>query len=96
MIFQQLINSSSKWVKEEGPEANIVFSCRVRLARNLQDFVFPPWASDSELKKASTKILEAVNKGKYFKDSSIIDMGRVSFLEKRFLLELHLISNEFM
>ncbi len=96
MIFQQLINSSSKWVKEEGPEANIVFSCRVRLARNLQDFVFPPWASDSELKKASTKILEAVNKGKYFKDSSIIDMGRLSFLEKRFLLERHLISNEFM
>ncbi len=96
MIPQQLINSPSQWIKEEGPEANIVFSSRVRLARNIQDFVFPPWASNSELKKASAEILEAAGKSKYFKGSSVIDMKKLSFLERKFLLERHLISDEFM
>ncbi|MCD6318444.1 protein arginine kinase [Candidatus Aerophobetes bacterium] len=95
-IFQQLINSPSQWIKEEGPEANIVFSSRVRLARNIQGFVFPPWASNSELKKVSTEILEAAGKSKYFKVSSVIDMEKLSFLERRFLLERHLISDEFV
>ncbi len=96
MIFQQMINSPSQWVREEGPEANIVFSSRVRLARDIQDFIFPPWASNSELKKASAKILEAVHKSKYFEGSSVIDMKELSFLERKFLLERHLISDEFM
>ncbi len=95
MILQKMANSSSLWLKADGPEAGIVFSCRVRLARNLEDFTFPPWAKDSVMKDASERIIEAVSKSDYLKQARLIDMNELSSTERRFLLERHLISVEF-
>ena len=95
MILQEMANSTSQWLRGDGPEAEIVFSCRVRLARNLEGFTFPPWAVNSVLKSVSDKILNAVNKSDYLKDTRLINMSELSSTERRFLLERHLISPEF-
>lgn len=95
MIIQKMADLPSSWVRADGPEAEIVFSCRVRLARNLEDFIFPSRADDSIKKKVSEKVLEAVHKNNYFKGGSIIEMSKLSPIERRFLVERHLISVEF-
>jgi len=96
MILQGMADLPSLWVAADGPEAEIVFSCRVRLARNLEDFIFPAWADNSTKKIVSEKILRAVDKNNYFKEGRIIDMNRLSPVERRFLMERHLISVEFI
>jgi len=90
-----MAGSPCYWLRGDGPEAIIVFSSRVRLARNLKEFVFPPWAQSSILKSVAEKALKAVKKNIYFKDVYYIEMGGLSSLEKDFLLERHLISREF-
>ena len=95
MRFQAMANVTSRWLKGDGPEAGIVFSCRVRLARNLEGFPFPLWAEESKLKDVSGKILDAIKKSRYLKNTHIINMGELSSTEGRFLLERHLISVEF-
>jgi len=95
MILGEMAGSSSYWLRGDGPEATIVFSSRVRLARNLKEFVFPPWAQSSILKSVAEKVLKAVKKTIYFKDVYYIEIGGLSPLERDFLLERHLISQEF-
>jgi len=96
MIFQEMADSPGVWVRADGSEAEIVFSCRVRLARNLEDFIFPSWADNSTRKNVSEKVLEAVNENNYFKEGHIIDINTLSLIERRFLMERHLISAEFV
>lgn len=96
MNLQKMADLPSLWVAADGPEAEIVFSCRVRLARNLEDFIFPAWADNSTKKIVSEEILRAVEKNNYFKEARIIDMNRLSPVERRFLMERHLISVEFV
>jgi len=95
MILQEMANSASQWLRGDGPEGEIVFSCRVRLARNLEGFTFPPRAHDSVLRDVSDKVLNAVKKSDYLKNNRLINMSELSGTERRFLLERHLISLEF-
>jgi len=95
MNLKEMANSTNQWLNGDGPEADIVFSSRVRLARNLRDFVFPLWAKSSVLKDVSEIVLDAVKRSNYFKDAYLINMSELSLKERRFLLERHLISVEF-
>jgi len=95
MNLQKMVNSTNQWLKGDGPEADIVFSSRVRLARNLKDLVFPPWAKNSVLKNVSETVLNAVKKSNYFKDAYVVNMSELGLRERSFLLERHLISVEF-
>jgi len=95
MKFQAMANTASRWLKGDGPEAGIVFSCRARLARSLEGFPFPPWAEESRLRRVSEKILDAIKKSHYLKNARIIDVSELSSTEREFLLERHLISLEF-
>ena len=95
MNIGKVFEVPNRWVKADGPQADIVFSCRVRLARNLRDFVFPPWGKKSHLKEAARLILKTIENSDYFKNHWVFDMNRISLLEREFLLERHLISKEF-
>jgi len=85
----------SFWLKGDGPEADIIFSSRIRLARNLRGFIFPPWADSLTLKRVSEKVLDAIKRCNYLKNARLIDMNKLSSIERGFLLERHLISVEF-
>lgn len=96
MKIQSLLRTPNEWIRASGPEAEIVFSSRVRLARNLRGFVFPPWSKEPWLKRVAIQILQAVKVNDYFRECWIFDMSELSPIERKFLLERHLISQEFM
>ncbi len=95
MSLREIADSQSFWLKGDGPEADIIFSSRIRLARNLRGFIFPPWADSLTLKRVSEKVLDAIKRCNYLKNARLIDMNKLSSIERGFLLERHLISVEF-
>lgn len=95
MSLEQFMNDAiSPWMRVKGPEDDIVLSTRIRLARNLQKQTFPIIAEDSDLEKVTTYMKETYN-GKSFteyKNLSFIHMDDLSHIEKRVLVEKHLVS----
>ena len=89
-----LNRASSKWLREEGPESDIVISSRIRLARNISDTPFTTLASD----RVQGEVLSAVNQA--IQTSELAKMGPFDMLymrdlndvSKQVLVEKHLIS----
>lgn len=78
-----------------GPLDRIVISSRVRLARNLVDFPFPGWARKSDRVKACAKMREAVEQLAALAGGFAAGTETFSDLDKKVLVERHLISREF-
>ncbi|MCK5394014.1 MAG: ATP--guanido phosphotransferase, partial [Candidatus Omnitrophica bacterium] len=93
-MFEGFIAHKLSWLSGEGPESNIVFSSRIRLARNISDFSFPSQATINQNLKILSKIKAAYADIKGLEDSIFVDMDTLSSLDKQFLLERHLISQE--
>ncbi len=82
------------WLGGEGPHANIAISTRVRLARNLAGRKFPTHPDQSERREVMDAIRRALD--------SLPDGGQFTWceldgqvpLERRLLMERHLISRE--
>ena len=84
---------TSKWMEGQGPEAEIVISSRVRLARNIRNIPFPPLASDEQRKKVYTLVEKNVQ-GKLGKKDKLkmIETSSLSPVFRQVLVEKHLIS----
>ncbi|MBD1382793.1 protein arginine kinase [Metabacillus arenae] len=95
MSLQHFINQAmSAWMSQEGPNADIVLSSRIRLARNIEKYRFPTLSSNEEAKEI-LKLFE-----EKFTEESFDELGKFEFIkvdemqpiEKRVLVEKHLIS----
>ncbi len=81
---------TDRWMEGRGPEAEIVISSRVRLARNVEDYPFPYLATD----KQAAEIMELVSgslpvgEGEF----TLIKVSDLSSLDRQVLVEKHLIS----
>jgi protein arginine kinase len=87
-------NPWSNWMKGEGPDSDIVISTRLRIARNMRQHPFPLLATDSQAEEVVKKVAD-VSKVEAMKNRSplqLIQMDQLSPLEKRVLVEKHLIS----
>lgn len=95
MSLQRFIQQAvSEWMSGEGPDSDIVFSSRVRLARNLRQSPFPMLATESQAKKVIDQVTEVVDT-EDFKSLDHFEklvLNDLSSLEKRVLVEKHLIS----
>lgn len=95
MSLQHFINEAvSPWMEAEGPDADIVLSSRVRLARNLKQYPFPIMASDESHREVNEQVDENVN-GKAYDTLGAFSMFAIDQLqpiEKRVLVEKHMIS----
>lgn len=95
MSLQRFLNQViSPWMNEKGPDSDIVLSSRVRFARNLNDFPFPPVADAQELEKIIS-IFEESYTNKSIKDVGKLELLRMENMEevqKKVLMEKHLIS----
>lgn len=84
----------SNWMRQEGPESDIVLSGRIRLARNLEKVRFPTLFSNEEasaiiaLFEEQFTGYEVPGIGKF----ELVKMEQIQPLEKRVLVEKHLIS----
>jgi len=80
------------WVGNMGPQQGVVLSSRIRLARNLEDYPFPPCSRAGSL---SDVLMLIVNRAHQLPEHTILDMYRVHPLEAQLLVERHLISPGF-
>ncbi len=95
MTLNDFMNEAiSPWVRTDGPDSDIVLSSRIRLARNFADVVFPTIAKDEELINIQTFLKEtyAEQSLENYKKLEFIAMNDLSPIEKRVLVEKHLIS----
>lgn len=84
------------WYIEKGPEGDVILSSRVRLARNLNGYVFPNKMTEELSSAAAEDILNALKKraeksGEKFHKIQMSGLGNE---DKKALVERHLISDE--
>jgi protein arginine kinase len=94
MNVDTLLKQPGAWLSSHGPDAGIVVSSRIRLARNLQSAAFPGWAGEEECEKLWQRLSGTLSGLKSLKPSLVISMGELTELDKQILFERHLISRE--
>ncbi|MGV3487048.1 MAG: protein arginine kinase [Tuberibacillus sp.] len=95
MSLRQFIDQAvSPWMQGDGPDADIVLSSRMRLARNLGEFAFPIMATEDQAEKAMEHIKKHLNGAAYHGLGKFewVEMSSLKPIEKRVLVEKHLIS----
>jgi len=87
-------SSMGEWLRNDGPDRDVVISSRVRLARNLAGFNFVNHAERVELLQLVAMAREHVSSlGSSFDDELFwIDLSQSESSERRLLAERHLIS----
>lgn len=96
MSLERFISDAiSPWMKREGPESDIVLSSRVRLARNIHQFVFPIAAdkeSAHEVIASISSCMNGENDAAEAENFEMLMMEKLKPIQKRVLVEKHLIS----
>lgn len=90
----KLLTKTTEWLRGTGPNADVVISSRIRLARNLAGFPFLAKLSRDQEEDIIDLTEEAVSQAPALKDVYFIRYRDVTELDKQFLLERHLISRE--
>jgi len=91
MTLDDMVRRHGSWL-EAGVDEGPVISSRVRLARNLEEYSFPGWASEEEkhaLWNQSCTIFDSVEQS-----FMCCAMAETNLLDKEILFERHLISQE--
>lgn len=81
------------WLGEIGPQQGVVLSSRIRLARNLEGYPFPPSCRPGALSDVLTLITDRASR---LPDYTVLDMSRLRPIEAHLLVERHLISPAFV
>ena len=83
-----------EWLDTDGPNADIVLSTRIRLARNLREYRFGLRGDNSDRKEILERAREAAGETSSLGDGSALVMSRLSAPSRRLLLERHVVSKE--
>src|SRR5699024_361847 len=95
MTLQDFINNGiSPWMLKEGPDSDIVLSSRIRLARNFSDISFPILADKDELGNIHQFFQKEYGQQVFqdYGELEFISINDLSSIERRVLVEKHLIS----
>lgn len=82
------------WLEDRGPEHEIVLSTRVRLARNLQGVPFSLRTSADDRERVLERVEKALEASDVLADPVLWQMEELDPVERRVLLERHLVSHE--
>ena len=94
MKLDELILSPSPWLEPGGPQSDIVLSTRVRLARNVAGRPFATRLRPEERQDLESFLKNAVLKALGPKNITWFELGDVSEIDRRCLVERHIISRE--
>lgn len=94
MVFEELLKNTGEWLRGQGPEGDIVISSRVRLARNLRAFRFITRMDAEERTACEERIKKQIFDAKLVPDERFVDLMETSPLDRKLLVERHLISKE--
>jgi len=89
-----LTTSSGEWLRGSGPEADIVISSRIRLARNLADFPFISRATAQDRTRIERILHERTLAVAAETDLLYVNVSQLEKVDRQFLVERHLISRE--
>lgn len=94
MGLEKYSRTTGEWLKADGPENDVVFSSRIRLARNLEKIPFSHWAKGEDLKQVVELVKASFSKSKYLANAEFVELKKFLALDRQFLVERHLISHE--
>lgn len=94
MTLNEMIKSSGEWMRGTGPEAEIVISSRVRMARNIRGFRFITKMDAAERAACEQLIQQQINESKAAQPGLYLQLNKTDPLDRKFLVERHLISKE--
>jgi protein arginine kinase len=89
-----LKHATSKWMRDDGPESDIVISTRIRVARNLVRYPFPLLATDSQAEAIIEEVKRAIQHPSFRRlgHFELLRCKQLTELERNVLVEKHLIS----
>ncbi|OGS37354.1 MAG: protein arginine kinase [Elusimicrobia bacterium RIFOXYB2_FULL_49_7] len=93
--FEKLIVHPSGWLDGTGPEANMILSSRLRLARNIKGHAFVHHAKPEAVSETYQQIMNTAAECPSLKRVFTADVGEMAPLDRRLLVERHLISPDF-
>ncbi|MBL7073209.1 MAG: protein arginine kinase [Candidatus Omnitrophica bacterium] len=94
MKLNDLLYKESEWLKAEGPKSNVAISTRVRVARNVAGHLYFNRANSAARAETLEMMIKAIKKSKLLKKTLLVKINDISNLDKRFLVERHLMSRE--
>lgn len=94
MNWQEIFKAPHPWLDHKAPSNDVVLSSRVRLARNLVDIPFPARLDAAKRHAVVTQVRQAQSAAPVLKLASYIDLMETKKVERRFLMERHIISPE--
>ncbi len=94
-VIDIMAKKVSKWLSKNGKYSDVIISSRVRLARNLRNYLFVNRASEREQQEVITEVLQAAEETTRLKQAYYFDMSSVDAEEHQFFIERHLISLDF-
>lgn len=94
MRLDDLVQSNGEWLRGVGPEADVVISSRVRLARNLADFPFISRTTPQDRAQIEKMLRERIIDIGGEKELLYLDLSQLEKIDRQFLVERHLISRE--
>src|ERR671934_2950028 len=94
MNLDNLTHTCGEWLRGTGPEADIVMSSRIRLARNLAAYHFTNRAPAHQKADLENLLRERIAKLELTPRLSYIGIAGLSPLDRQFLIERQLISRE--
>jgi len=89
----------AEWMQDSGPDSDVVVSSRIRLARNLDGFMFCNVADQIELMEISAMVERASigiaeSNDSRLRDAYIVDLEDIDDIDRAFLMERRLISHD--
>ena len=94
MKLDDLTHTSGAWLQGTGPDADIVISSRIRLARNLAQFPFLSRSDEATRSEISQVLSGHVEQLELRDPLSYLNVESLEELDRRFLVERQLISRE--
>ncbi len=94
MNLNSLTQNNGEWLRAHGPEADIVISSRIRLARNLSSFPFSNRASAHQKAEIEAYLKGRLDKLDFSPHLDYLSLPGLTALDRQLLVERQLISRE--
>lgn len=100
MILDDLLDAPGAWLAagkdkaRRDPLDGIIVSSRIRLARNLEGLAFPGWAGEDECVRIQSRVFGILQSLPSLSPGLTLDMADLMPVDREFLRERHLISND--
>ncbi len=94
MELNELLHRTGEWLRDSGPDGDVIVSSRVRLARNVADYPFRSRLSPEQRQELVELLRESLAACTEPGEHRYLGLEGLSDLDRAFLVERHLISRE--